>query len=176
MLAASIRHGMFASRDTVNEALNYATETIERLYNDDKAAMYTALHVVLNTIANKIMDLPDSSDAAQLPEPPAEVRIDHADLPATGATSLHDQIEDIVLAQISKLGASIDQKIDRAIAENLALIKEEWNEETKFDTIIEEWFEDNVDIEASVKEQIEDYDFEDIVTNVVSEMTFSLNK
>lgn len=144
MLAASIRHGMFASRDTVNEALNYAAETIERLYNDDKAAMYTALHVVLNTIANKIMDLPDSSD--QLPEPPAEVRIDHADLPATGATSLHDQIEDIVLAQISKLGASIDQKIERAI--------EEWSENAPFDTIIEEWFKDNVDIEHEVKEVI----------------------
>jgi hypothetical protein len=153
LLVASIRNRLFASRDTVDEALNYAVETIERLYNDDRAAMYTALHVVMNTIADKIDALPDSS-AAALEPPPAEVRIDHADLPATGATSLHDQIEDIVLAQISKLGASIDQKIDRAIAENLALIKEEWNEETKFDTIIEEWFEDNVDIEHSVKEII----------------------
>lgn len=148
MLAASIRHGMFASRDTVEEALEYASATIERLYNDDKAAMYTALHVALNTIANKIMDLPDSSD--QLPEPPPEIRIDHADLPATGATSLHDQIEEIVLAQISELGRMIDQKIERKVADEIR----EWNEHTKFDTIIEEWFEDNVDIEHSVKEII----------------------
>ena len=148
MLAASIRHGMFASRDTVEEALEYASATIERLYNDDKAAMYTALHVVLNTIANKITALPDSGD--QLPEPPPEVRIDHADLPATGATSLHDQIEDIVLAQISKLGASIDHKIERRVADEIR----EWNEHTKFDTIIEEWFEDNVDIEHTVREII----------------------
>ena len=148
MLAASIRHGMFASRDTVEEALEYASATIERLYNDDKAAMYTALHVVLNTIANKITALPDSGD--QLPEPPPEVRIDHADLPATGATSLHDQIEEIVLAQISKLGASIDQKIERRVADEI----QEWNEHTKFDTIIEEWFEDNVDIEHTVREII----------------------
>ena len=148
MLAASIRHGMFASRDTVEEALEYASATIERLYNDDKAAMYTALHVVLNTIANKITALPDSG--SQLPEPPPEVRIDHADLPATGATSLHDQIEDIVLAQISKLGASIDQKIERKVADEIR----EWNEHTKFDTIIEEWFEDNVDIEHTVREII----------------------
>jgi hypothetical protein len=132
MLAASIRNSMFASRDTVDEALNYAVATIERLYNDDRASMYTALHVVMNTIANKIMELPDSS-AAALEPPPAEVRIDHADLPATGAPSLHDQIEEIVLAQISKLGASIDQKIERAI---------------------EEWFEDNVDIEHSVEDII----------------------
>ena len=152
MLAASIRHGLFASRDTVEEALEYASATIERLYNDDKAAMYTALHVVLNTIANKITALPDSGN--QLPEPPPEVQIDHADLPATGATSLHDQIEDIVLAQISKLGASIDQKIDRTVAENLALIQEEWSENAPFDKIIEEWFEDNVDIEHSVREII----------------------
>lgn len=148
MLAASIRHGMFASRDTVEEALEYASATIERLYNDDKAAMYTALHVVLNTIANKITALPDSGD--QLPEPPPEVRIDHADLPATGATSLHDQIEEIVLAQISKLGASIDQKIERRVVDEI----QEWNEHTKFDTIIEEWFEDNVDIEHTVREII----------------------
>ena len=149
MLAASIRHGMFASRDTVDEALNYAVETIQRLtVNDDRAAMYTAMHVVLNTIANKIMDLPDSTD--QLPEPPPEIRIDHADLPATGATSLHDQIEEIVLAQISKLGASIDHKIERRVADEI----QEWNEHTKFDTIIEEWFEDNVDIEHTVREII----------------------
>ena len=148
MLAASIRHGLFASRDTVEEALEYASATIERLYNDDKAAMYTALHVVLNTIANKITALPDSGD--QLPEPPPEARIDHADLPATGATSLHDQIEEIVLAQISKLGASIDHKIERRVADEI----QEWNEHTKFDTIIEEWFEDNVDIEHTVREII----------------------
>ena len=145
MLAASIRHGLFASRDTVDEALNYAVSAIERLVvSDDRAAIYTALHVVMNTIANKIMDLPDSS-AAELEPPPAEVRINHADLPATGATSLHDQIEDIVLAQISKLGASIDQKIERAI---------EAIENVPSDTLIEAWFEDNVDIEHTVREII----------------------
>ena len=113
MLAASITVGIFGKRDTVEEALEYASEIIDNLQTYDKAVVYTALHVVLNTIADKITALPDSGD--QVPEPPPEVRIDHADLPATGATSLHDQIEDIVLAQISKLGASIDQKIERAI-------------------------------------------------------------
>ena len=149
MLAASIRHGLFASRDTVDEALNYAVSAIDRLVvSDDRAAIYTALHVVMNTIANKIMDLPDSTD--QLPEPPPEIRIDHADLPATGATSLHDQIEEIVLAQISKLGASIDHKIERRVADEIR----EWNENSKFDSLIEEWFEDNVDIEHTVREII----------------------
>ena len=145
LLVASIRNRLFASRDTVDEALNYAVATIEQLDNVDRASMYVALHIVMNTIADKIDTLPDSS-AAALESPPAEVRIDYADLPATGATSLHDQIEEIVLAQISKLGASIDQKIERAI--------EEWSENAPFDTIIEEWFEDNVDIEHSVKDII----------------------
>jgi hypothetical protein len=134
MLAASIRVGLFAKRDTIEQALDYATEIIERLYNDDKAALYTALHVVLNTVADKIDALPDSSTAVLEP-PPAEVRIDHADLPATGATSLHDQIEEIVLAQIAELGRSIDQKIERAI---------------------------------------ENYDHEEMVTDIVRNMRFSI--
>lgn len=148
LLIASIRNRLFASRDTVDEALNYAVATIEQLDKVDRAGMYTALHVVMNTIADKIDALPDSGN--QLPEPPPEVRIDHADLPATGATSLHDQIEEIVLAQISKLGASIDHKIERRVADEI----QEWNENTKFDTIIQEWFDDNVDIEHEVKETI----------------------
>jgi hypothetical protein len=145
LLAASIRVGIFGKRDSIDEALEYASEIIDNLQTCDKAVVYTALHVVLNTVADEIDALPDSS-AADLEPPPAEVRIDHADLPATGAPSLHDQIEDIVLSQISKLGASIDQKIERAI--------EEWSENAPFDTIIEEWFEDNVDIEHSVKDII----------------------
>jgi hypothetical protein len=126
MLAASIRHGMFASRDTVEEALEYASATIERLYNDDKAAMYTALHVVLNTIANKITALPDSGN--QLPEPPPEVRIDHADLPATGNQLLNDKIADIVEQLIKSQLNAIDHKI-RAVDDRL-----------------ENWFGNNLDI------------------------------
>ena len=133
MLAAAIRCGIFAKRDTIEQALNHATATIEQLDSVNRAAVYTAFYVTLNTVADKIMELPDSS-AAELEPPPAEVRIDHADLPATGATSLHDQIEDIVLAQISKLGASIDQKIERAI---------------------------------------ENYDHEEMVTNIIRNLRFS---
>ena len=127
MLAASIRHGMFASRDTVDEALNYAVETIQRLtVNDDRAAMYTALHVVMNTIADKIMALPDQSD--QLPEPPPEVRIDHADLPATGNQLLNDKIADIVDQRIRFQLNAVDHKI-RAVDDRL-----------------ENWFGNNLDI------------------------------
>jgi hypothetical protein len=135
LLAASIRVGIFGKRDSIDEALEYASEIIDNLQTYDKAVVYTALHVVLNTVADEIDALPDSS-AAVLEPPPAEVRIDHADLPATGATSLHDQIEEIVLAQIAELGRSIDQKIERAI---------------------------------------ENYDYEDIITNMVRNMNFTID-
>ena len=134
LLVASIRNRLFASRDTVDEALNYAVATIEQLDKVDRAAVYATLHIVMNTIADKIDALPDSGN--QLPEPPTEVRIDHADLPATGATSLHDQIEEIVLAQISELGRMIDRKIEKGI---------------------------------------EDYDLEEAVTNIVRNMSFSID-
>ena len=133
MLAASIRVGIFGKRDSINEALEYASEIIDNLQTYDKAVVYTALHVMMNTIADKIDTLPDSS-AAALEPPPVEIRIDHADLPATGATSLHDQIEDIVLTQISKLGDMIDRKIERAI---------------------------------------ENYDHEEMVTNIIRNLRFS---
>ena len=128
MLAASIRHGLFASRNTVEEALEYASATIERLVvNDDRAAMYTALHVVMNTIADKIMALPDQSDA-ELEPPPAEVRIDHADLPDTGNQLLNDKIADIVDQRIKFQLNAVDHKI-RAVDDRL-----------------ENWFGNNLDI------------------------------
>lgn len=161
MLAASIRNSMFASRDTVDEALNYAVATIERLYNDDRAAMYTALHVVMNTIANKISALPDSSAAE--PEPSAEVRIDHADLPATGEQSLDEKIADIINQQSlnEKIADIVDQRIlyhsvaiSKIVERKVENAIEEWNENSPFDTLIEAWFEDNVDIEHEIKEAI----------------------
>jgi len=145
LLAASIRVRVFAKRETIDEALNYAIEVFDRVNSDDKAAVYTALHVVLNTVADKIDALPDSS-AAELEPPPVEVRIDHADLPATGAPSLHDQIEDIVSAQISRLGDTIDRKIDRAVDDRL-----------------ENWFDNNLD---RIDERI---------TEVVRNMSFSID-
>lgn len=153
MLAASIRNSMFASRDTVDEALNYAVATIERLYNDDRAAMYTALHVVMNTIADKIMALPDSSAAE--PEPSAEVLVNSdgiqvADLPATGEQSLNEKIADIVDQRILYHSAALDQLVERKVEKAI----EEWNENAPFDTLIEAWFDDNVDIEHEVKEAV----------------------
>jgi hypothetical protein len=143
LLAASIRVRMFAKRDTIDEALNYAIEVFDRVNGDDRAAVYTVLHVVLNTVADKIDALPDSS-AAALEPPPAEVRIDHADLPATGAPLLSDQISDIVDQRIKFQLKGFDQSVDRRI-------------------------------EESFNQLIEDYDLEDVVKNIIRNMSFSID-
>lgn len=132
LLAASIRNRLFASRDTVDDALNYAVSAIDRLVtSDDRAAMYTALHVVMNTVADKIDALPDSSAANQ---------IAHADLPATGEPLLSDRISDIVDQRIKFQLKGFDQSIDRRI-----------------------------------EKAINDYDYEDIITNMVRNMSFTID-
>jgi hypothetical protein len=158
LLVASLRNRLFASRDTVDEALNYAVATIEQLDNVDRASMYTTLHIVMNTVADKIDALPDSSTAVLEP-PPAEVRIDHADLPATGAGSLHDQIEDIVLAQLSELGKAIDKKIESAIKTQLNAVDYKIR---AVDDRLENWFDNNLDI------------IDERITEVVRNISFSI--
>ena len=50
---------LFADRgDNVAEAMKYAYKLIETLPKVDRAAAYTALHVVLNTIANALEEEP----------------------------------------------------------------------------------------------------------------------
>ena len=53
-LAKSIRHGLFAERDTLKEAFDYAFRVINSLQNGDQIAATTALYVVLNTLAKEI--------------------------------------------------------------------------------------------------------------------------
>jgi hypothetical protein len=126
MLAASIRCGIFAKRETIEQALNHATATIEKLDSADRAAVYTAFYVALNTVADKIMELPDSS-AADL-EPSTENQIAHADLPATGNQLLNEKIADIVEQIVGTQLKAVEYKI-RAVDDRL-----------------ENWFGNNLDI------------------------------
>ena len=54
-LAKSIRHGLFAERDTVKEAWDYAFDVINRMSESDKIAATTALMVLTNTISKQIL-------------------------------------------------------------------------------------------------------------------------
>ena len=53
-LAKSIRHGLFADRNTLEEAFQYASDVIGRCPKSEQIAVTTALYVVLNTLANEI--------------------------------------------------------------------------------------------------------------------------
>ena len=52
-LAKALKHNMFASRDTIDEAFDYAY-SIARA-SDNTAAVMTAVQVVVNTIAEQMI-------------------------------------------------------------------------------------------------------------------------
>ena len=54
-LAQALRWTLFADRDTVDEAYTYALD----IMGEDKIMNQTALHVLMNTIANEIEKLED---------------------------------------------------------------------------------------------------------------------
>ncbi len=53
-LAKEMRHNLFATHSDFPAALRYAYGLIATLPKKDHIAAFTALHVVLNTIANEI--------------------------------------------------------------------------------------------------------------------------
>jgi hypothetical protein len=54
-LAKTIRHGLFADRETIKEAWDYAFEMINTLKDGDKMVATTALMVLMNTISKEIL-------------------------------------------------------------------------------------------------------------------------
>jgi hypothetical protein len=140
-LAASIKVGIFASRDTLEEAFEY-TETMFNSMPDPahRAAARTALHVMLNSVAKQIIALPDP-----LPLPPAEVQISVEDNPATGV-----EVEPVLIS-VPELNRIIDQRIS------------DWLDD-RFDSMASEWFNDNVDVDEQVQHYIDnDVDWTEIV-------------
>lgn len=60
-LIHSLRCGLFASRETIDEAYEYALNLLGR-----EAQTLTALHVLMNTIANEI-EMQDWVDSYEMP-------------------------------------------------------------------------------------------------------------
>lgn len=85
ILLASLRSSMFADRGgDVIAALEYAHQCIEAMpESSSRGPAFTALHVVLNTVANAI-------DALELP----------ADNPAAGVTGFEDALIKLIDARI----------------------------------------------------------------------------
>lgn len=62
-IAQSIRSNMFAERETLKEAIDYAFEVFGRLDPGGNIAATTALMVVLNTLSNEIVKNEQKQDA-----------------------------------------------------------------------------------------------------------------
>jgi hypothetical protein len=142
-LAASIKVGLFADRDTIDEGFEYVETIINAMQVPaDRVAVRAMLHVMLNTVAKQIESLPD-----QLPPPPAEVFISLEDNPATG-TEVEPVIVSVPRAELNRI---IDQRIN------------DWLDD-RFDSMADEWFNDNVDVDERVRHYIDnDVDWTEIV-------------
>ena len=56
-LAENLRSGLFSERPTIKEAYTYAEKVIEAMHPEDIMPAYTAIHVLLNTISNKMKEI-----------------------------------------------------------------------------------------------------------------------
>ena len=164
-LAASIKVGIFASRDTLEEAFEY----VETMFNTmpdpaHRAAARTALHVMLNSVAKQIIALPD-----QLPPPPAEIQISVEDNPSTGTevnTDINRILDNPVLVSVPR--AELNRIIDQRISDWL---------DDRFDGMANEWFNDNVDIDEQVQEYMDNsVDWTEIVRDELKHnLSFSIS-
>lgn len=122
LLVAGLRNRLFGDRGSdVVAAFEYAHEIINALQEPtDRAPAFTALHVVLNTVANAI-------DALTVP----------ADSPAAGVTGFEDALIKLIDARIannqsvSETYARIDARLDY------------WMED-QLDSRIKTWVDDNM--------------------------------
>lgn len=147
ILTASLRNHLFGHRGDVLTALEYANELITAMNNSaDRVSALTALHVVMNTIANAI-------DALEL----------SADNPAAGVSPLEEAI--ILL---------IDQRVAQSpVAATRALIDERINHwaDDQFDSRVKGCLDD-MDLTSDLDDKIQEYidnsvDFTEIVRDEI---------
>lgn len=63
-LATNLQSPLFATRDTIEEAFHYAHTVIEAMHIEDRGAAYTALYVLVNTIAEEVKRLAKEGEDA----------------------------------------------------------------------------------------------------------------
>ena len=140
ILTASLRSAMFGDRGgDVIAALEYAHEVINAMpESSSRAPAFTALHVVLNTVANAI-------DAFQLP----------ADNPAAGVTGFEDALIKLIDARIannqsvSETYARIDARLDYWMKDQLDSRIKTWVDENMSDWIVTHGAE-AIDLESQI--------------------------
>ena len=140
ILTASLRSAMFGDRGgDVIAALEYAHEVINAMpESSSRAPAFTALHVVLNTVANAI-------DALQLP----------ADNPAAGATDLEAAIMRLIDQRVAQSpvaalqSALIDARINHWADDQIDSRVKNWVDEEMSD-----WIESHgeaIDLESQIE-------------------------
>ena len=91
---AQHRSALFAERETIDEALNYAHEVLAALVGSDRAAAMTAVMVLVNTAA-KLWPAPVQADPAR--------------------ALLADMVRELVDARIQETTAELEEQIEDGI-------------------------------------------------------------
>jgi hypothetical protein len=91
---AAHRSDLFADRETIDEALNYAHEVFAALVGSDRAAAMTAVMVVVNTAA-KLWPQPVQADPAR--------------------ALLSDLVRELVDARIPEVIGDLEEKIEDVV-------------------------------------------------------------
>jgi len=163
-LVIMLRAPVFGDRGTdVIAAFDYAESIINALSeSSDRGPVWTAVHVLANTIANAIETLPVEI-IGQLPAPPAEVRI-APDNPAAGVTDLEAAIIRLIDARIAQspvVAIRVKDGIDDMLGDSLdALMEGKVTEgiddfiENQLDDEIQKYMDNSVDFTEIVRDEI----------------------
>ncbi len=164
------RNNLFASRPTIQEALDYAEMLINTLSNVDQVAVRTAFGVVLNTIDSTVTQ-------SQGPSP----EMDQADM-LTQLGGMYDKLVNDVVAKVSARDiALIDERIDahKLVREDAIGNVVDEHIDNLFDDKISNWMSDNFDVEEyNVGDAIEswaDRNLEEKINEAINNLTFTVN-
>jgi len=151
---------LFASRETVNEALTYADSVLNGLTGGDKAAAWTAIMILVNT-------------ASKLWPEPGQVEAPASDL--TEAALLRERIvrleQRLGGADFFLTEAALDQRIETVVEARL----QGWTEEN-FNERADQWLTDHADLDNEIERWIENnLDVEDAVQDVLRNASLRIN-
>lgn len=135
---------LFADRDSIDSAMEYAHMLLNTLDGPDATAATTALMVVVNTAAKLWPEAPAPAPA------PAPVILDAADLGALRSriAALEERV-----AVVEVTPEALASEIEAWAEESFNDRADEWlNSHADLDNEIETWMENNFDLEDEVQE------------------------
>lgn len=150
---------MFAKRDTVDQALAYASDLINTFEGGNKAAAWTALMVVVNTAA------------AVWPEAPAQEPSPFTlDALRSRIAALEERLSPEALSQ------DISSQACAWLDDNFNERADQWlNDEADLDDKIETWVENNLDIENEVADALRDKVYDTVRRVIRDEVSVSIS-